>query len=115
MGGFNAIIFSTLCKIKKVVAVSPQFSIHPRISKDKTFLNYASRIQKWKYPQLKFSKNTDYLLFFGDTSTETYHASLIPKKKNIRIIVIKNSDHEILGRFKRTRKFYKLIIKFFEQ
>jgi hypothetical protein len=88
MGGFNAIIFSTLHKVKKVIAFSPQFSIHPKISKDKSFLNYASRIKKWKYSQLKFSENTDYLLIFGDSSLEKYHASLMPKKKKINIILI---------------------------
>ena len=39
MGGFNAIIFSTLHNVRKVIAFSPQFSIHPKISVDKTFLN----------------------------------------------------------------------------
>ena len=113
MGGFNAIIFSTLYKVKKVIAFSPQFSIHPKISKDKTFLNYASRIKEWKYPQLKFSENTDYFLIFGDNSLEKYHGSLVPKKKNIKIIYIKNSDHEVIKKLKRSRKMYKLITKFF--
>jgi len=113
MGGFNAIIFSTLHNVKKVLAFSPQFSIHPKISKDKTFLNYASRIKEWKYPQLKFSKNTDYFLIFGDSFLEKYHASLVPKKKNIKIIFIKNSDHETLKKLKKTGKMYKLIYKFF--
>ena len=113
MGGFNAIIFSTLHKVKKVIAFSPQFSIHPKISKDKTFLNYASRIKEWKYPQLKFSENTDYFLIFGDSSLEKYHGSLVPKKKNIKIISIKNSDHEVIKKLKRSRKMYKLITKFF--
>jgi alpha-beta hydrolase superfamily lysophospholipase len=112
MGGFNAIIFSTLHKVKKVIAFSPQFSIHPKISKDKTFLNYASRIKEWKYPQLKFSENTDYFLIFGDNSLEKYHGSLVPKKKNIKIIYIKNSDHEIIKKLKRTKKMYKIINKF---
>ena len=39
MGGFNAIIFSTLHNVQKVIAFSPQFSIHPNITKDKTFRN----------------------------------------------------------------------------
>ena len=112
MGGFNAIIFSTLHKVKKVIAFSPQFSIHPKISKDKTFLNYASRIKEWKYPQLKFSENTDYFLIFGDSSLEKYHGSLVPKKKNIKIIYIKNSDHEVIKKIKRTGKMYKMITKF---
>jgi hypothetical protein len=112
MGGFNAIIFSTLHNVRKVIALSPQFSIHPKISKDKTFLNYASRIKEWKYPQLKFSENTDYFLIFGDSFLEKYHASLVPKKKNIKIIFIKNSDHETLKKLKRSGKMYKLINKF---
>jgi len=112
MGGFNAIIFSTLYKVKKVIAFSPQFSIHPKISKDKTFLNYASRIKEWKYPQLKFSENTDYFLIFGDNSLEKYHGSLVPKKKNIKIIYIKNSDHEVIKKIKRTGEMYKMITKF---
>ena len=112
MGGFNAIIFSTLHNVRKVIAFSPQFSIHPKISKDKTFLNYASRIKEWKYPQLKFSENTDYFLIFGDSFLEKYHASLVPKKKNIKIIFIKNSDHETLKKLKRSGKMCKLINKF---
>ena len=114
MGGFNAIIFSTLFKVRKVIAFSPQFSIHPKISKDKSFLNYASRIKEWKYPQLKFSENTDYLLIFGDSSLEKYHASLIPKKKNIRIVLIKDCDHQSIKKIKRSGKMYKLINKFIE-
>jgi hypothetical protein len=114
MGGFNAIIFSTLFKVKKVIAFSPQFSIHPKISKDKSFLNYASRIKEWKYPQLKFSENTDYLLIFGDSSLEKYHASLMPRKKNIKIVLIKDCDHQSIKKIKRTGKMYKLINEFIE-
>jgi pimeloyl-ACP methyl ester carboxylesterase len=112
MGGFNAIIFSTLHNVRKVVAFSPQFSIHPKIIKDKSFLNYASRIKEWKYPQLKFSRNTNYLLIFGDSSLETYHASLVPKKKNIKIIFIRNCDHETLKKLKKSRQMYNIINNF---
>jgi len=115
MGGFNAIIFSTLHKVKKVIAFSPQFSIHPKISKDKSFLNYASRIKKWKYSQLKFSENTDYLLIFGDSSLEKYHASLISRKKNIKIVLIKDCDHQSIKKIKRTGRMHKLINEFIEQ
>lgn len=114
MGAFNAIIFSSLFKVKNVVAVSPQFSIHPKISKDKTFLNYAARIQEWKYPQLKFSKDTNYLLIFGDSDKEKYHSSLIPEQKNIKIIYIKNADHETLKKIKRSKKMYKIIYNFLD-
>lgn len=114
MGAFNAIIFSTLHRIKKVIAFSPQFSIHPRITKDTTFGNHALRIKKWKYPKLKFSKNTNYLLIFGDNDNEKYHASLIPKRKNIKIIFIENCDHNTAKKLKMQNKLYKLINNFFK-
>ena len=114
MGAFNAIIFSTLHRIKKVIAFSPQFSIHPRITKDTTFRNHALRIKVWKYPKLKFSKNTNYLLVFGDDSKEKYHASFIPKQKNIKIIFIKNCDHNTANKLKVQNKLYKLINDFFK-
>jgi esterase/lipase len=114
MGGFNAIIFSSLFKVKRVIALSPQFSIHPEISGDKDFVNYAARIKNWKYPQLKFSNDTKYLLIFGDSDKEKYHASLMPKKKNIKIIYIKNSNHFSMIKIKRLKKFYKLLNNFIE-
>ena len=114
MGAFNAIIFSTLHKVKKVIAFSPQFSIHPQITKDTTFRNYALRIKKWKYLKLKFSKKTNYLLIFGDDSKEKYHSSLIPKQKNIKIIYLKKCDHNTAHKLKKAKQLYKLIDNFFK-
>ena len=108
MGAFNAIIFSTLYPIKKLIAFSPQFSIHPKISEDDTFLNFAAKIKKWKYNKLKFSKNTKYLLIFGDNNKEKYHMSMIPKQKNIKIIVLKNCDHNTALHLKKKAILKKL-------
>ena len=115
MGAFNAIIFSSLFKVKRVIALSTQFSIHPEISEDKDFINYAARIKNWKYPQLKFSNDTKYLLIFGDSDKEKYHANLMPKKRNIRIVYVKNSNHFSMAKIKKTKKFYKLIYNFIEK
>jgi hypothetical protein len=114
MGGFNAIIFSTLYDIRKVIAFSPQFSIHPNITKDPTFMNYSLRIKEWRYPKLEFSKNTDYLLIFGDDAKEKYHASLMPKQENIKILYIKNCNHNTAGKLKKQKKIYRIINNFFK-
>ena len=113
MGGFNAIIFSTLHPIKKVIAFSPQFSIHPKISKDNTFLNFAANIKKWKYKKLKFTNKTQYLLVFGDSQKEKYHMSMIPKQKNIKLMVLKNCDHNTALYLKKKKKLEETINKFF--
>ena len=112
MGAFNAIMFSNFANIKKVIAFSPQFSIHPHISNDKTYLNYAARIKKWKYKTLKFTNRTKYFLIFGDSKQEKYHASQIPKKKNIKIMIIKNCDHETAPKLKKQNKLKKIIDNF---
>ena len=113
MGAFNAITYSTLYPIKKVIAFSPQFSIHPKISNDNTFLNFAASITEWKYKKLKFSNKTNYLIIFGDSEKEKYHMSMIPKRKNIKLMIIKNCDHNTAPHLKKLNKLYKIINKFF--
>ena len=113
MGAFNAIIYSTLHPIKKVIAFSPQFSIHPKISKDNTFLNFAANITEWKYKRLKFTNKTNYLLVFGDSEKEKYHMSMIPKRKNIKLLILKNCDHNTAPHLKKLKKLDQTINKFF--
>ena len=114
MGAFNAIMFSNFYPIKKVIAFSPQFSIHPDISSDDTYLNYAAKIKKWKYKQLKFSNKSHYLLVFGDTPKEKYHMSMIPRKKNIRLLTVKNCDHNTPIKLKKNKKLKLIINNFFK-
>ena len=113
MGAFNAITYSTLYPIKKVIAFSPQFSIHPKISNDNTFLNFAASINEWKYKKLKFSNKTNYLIIFGDSEKEKYHMSMIPKRKNIKLMVLKNCNHSTAPHLKKLKKLDKIINKFF--
>ena len=89
------------------------FSIHPKISKDNTFLNFAANIAEWKYKRLKFTNKTDYLLVFGDSEKEKYHMSMIPKRKNIKLIILKNCDHNTAPHLKKLKKLDQIINKFF--
>ena len=115
MGAFNAIIFSSIFPIKKLIAFSPQFSIYPEISEDESFLNFAAQISHWKYKKLKFSNKTKYLLIFGDTEKEKYHMNKIPKRKNIEILVVKNCDHRTAIILKKRGKLKKIINDFFSK
>ena len=114
MGAFNAITFSTIHPIKKLIAFSPQFSINPELSKDDTFLNFAAHIKKWKYKKLKFSRITEYLIFFGDSEKEKYHMSMIPKQKNIKIKILKNCNHNTAPYLKKKKRLDKTINDFFD-
>ena len=115
MGAFNAIIFSSIYPIKKLIAFSPQFSIYPGISNDESFLNFAAQISDWKYKKLKFSNKTKYLLIFGDSEKEKYHMSKMPKGRNIKIMVIKNCDHRTAIILKKRGKLKKIVNDFFSK
>ncbi len=115
MGAFNAIIFSSIYPIKKLIAFSPQFSIYPGISNDESFLNFAAQISNWKYKKLKFSNKTKYLLIFGDSEKEKYHMSKMPKGRNIKIMVVKNCDHRTAIILKKRGKLKKIINDFFSK
>ena len=58
---------------------------------------------------------TKYLLVFRDNFKEKYHASQIPKQNNIKIIYIKNCDHNTAAKLKKQKKLYPLINNFFEK
>ena len=115
MGAFNAIVFSSIFPIKKVIAFSPQFSIYPGISNDESFLNFAAQISDWKYKKLKFSNKTKYLLIFGDSEKEKYHMNNMPKGRNIKIMVVKNCDHRTAIILKKRGKLKKIINNFFSR
>ena len=112
MGAFNAIMFSNCFPVKKVLAFSPQFSIHPQISKDKTYLNYAALIEQWKYKKIIFNNKTNYYLIFGDSEEEQYHMNQMPNQRNIKKIIIKNCDHNTAPVLKKRGELYSLIKKF---
>ena len=114
MGGFNAIMFSNFYSVSKVIAFSPQFSIYPFISKDKTYLNYAASIKEWKYKKLQFNKKTKYCLIFGDSKNEKYHMDQIPDQKNIKKIIISNCQHDSAATLKKRKELYPIINQFFK-
>jgi len=76
-------------------------------------LNFAASINEWKYKKLKFSNKTNYLIIFGDSEKEKYHMSMIPKRKNIKLMIINNCDHNTAPHLKKLNKLYKIINKFF--
>jgi hypothetical protein len=113
MGAFNAIMFSNFFPIKKVIAFSPQFSVHPLVSRDKTYLNYAALIDQWKYKKIRFNRTTKYYLIFGDSTQEKYHMNQMPNQKNIKKIIVKNCDHNTAPILKKRGELYSIIKKLF--
>ena len=76
MGGFLAILFSSILNAKRVMAFVPQFSVSPNIVPcERRWMNYRSEIKKFVYEDLSqsFNANTEYALLMGSGAYEEVH------------------------------------------
>ena len=79
MGGFMALVLPTLTRVDTVVALSPQFSMHPKVVPEET------RWQKWRrrFPTYRHRQvpapqdGTRYVVLHGDTPAQRIHLSVI--------------------------------------
>ena len=88
MGGFLAILMSKIINIESVVAITPQWSIHPEYLPDNSYLReFTNRITKWKYPTLhgSFRDHTKYYIFNSDDPDDQEQIKHFPQQKNIHI------------------------------
>ena len=88
MGGFLAIAFSNVYPVNNVVAMTPQWSIHPDILPAESYLNYfTDRISDWKIKDLSdaFVDETNYFIFNSDNEDDQYQIRLFPKQDNIDV------------------------------
>lgn len=88
MGGFLAIAMSKILASDAVVAITPQWSIHPDILPADSYLNqFTDKIQKWTIPSLKksFDKNTRYYVLNSDDADDQHQIKFFPKADNIRV------------------------------
>lgn len=88
MGGFLAIDMSRCVKIESVVAITPQWSIHPDILPKDSYLNvFTDKIESWKIPDLSnsFNNETNYFIFNSDDGDDQYQIQFFPALDNLKI------------------------------
>ena len=70
MGGFNAIVSSSILKVNKVISFNSQYSIHRFIAPDKEYNSYANKIRHWKFKTFdnSFDNNIKYYVFLSEGS-----------------------------------------------
>lgn len=96
MGGFGAILFSKLCFCDVVLAFSPQIDIDPKLTSwDTRYHNYFVKDFDFIVPHIRnhFNKTSKYIIVLGNNKIDKKHIELIPKQKNINIIVNKDLKH----------------------
>lgn len=86
MGGSNAILASKYIKIDRVVAFTPQYSIHPDFLTGESYLKqYYEHIDEWLEPSLEgsFSSKTDYRIIFVSNPDDDIQNDAIASATNI--------------------------------
>jgi hypothetical protein len=102
MGGFLGIAFSKLINnVKNVVAITPQWSVHPEYVGDTYLKRYTTKISDWKIKTLddSFDDSINYYIFASDDPTDILQTSYFPQDRaNIRIFRFgPDFDHDLPG------------------
>ncbi len=104
MGGFMALVLPTLTRVDTVVALSPQFSMHPQVVREET------RWQKWRrrFPTYRFRQvpapqdGTRYLVLHGDTPEERIHWARFPlAPQTFNHFILRGQSHDLVGKLKK--------------
>jgi hypothetical protein len=88
MGGFLAIDMSNYISIDSVVAMTPQWSIHPDILPKNSYLNiFTNNIDSWKIKDLSqsFNSQTRYFIFNSHDGDDQYQIGFFPERPNLKI------------------------------
>jgi hypothetical protein len=82
MGGTNSVLSSNYLDTKYVVAFNPQFSIHPLVEPNGTYLSYARKITHWKHKTIKSSfnnKKTFYTFVSTNDANDVRYIDIYPE------------------------------------
>ncbi len=99
MGGFNALVFSRMVPVGRVIAFAPQYSPNPKIVKgDKRWLHFRKAITDWPHPELDTlpAPPARVYIFHGDAALEKLHWRRFPKASNVMHYIFPGSDHAFI-------------------
>ena len=119
MGGFLAILFSSILNAKRVMAFVPQFSVSPNIVPcERRWINYRSEIKKFVYEDLSqsFNANTEYALLMGSGAYEEVHYQKFSKfsnRPNVHMLKFTDVGHNVADYLKELNVLNECIDIFF--
>ncbi|MFV1442011.1 MULTISPECIES: hypothetical protein [unclassified Phaeobacter] len=104
MGGFSAIVASSVTRIDAVLAFAPQISIHPDIVPDETrWAAYRNRISHYEVKSAAdhFRDGTDYTVIHGRHGREAPQRDRFPRRDTLRHYVMPGTHHNVPQRLKQ--------------
>lgn len=113
MGGFMAIHLADIVPIDTVIALTPQYSVHPELVPEETrWQHYRGNIKTWLYPDIgkMAAPGTTYFVFHGDSPGEQRHWRHLPKDGNLYHFILSKSGHRLAFDLKKRNVLNRIII-----
>lgn len=103
MGAYNALLLGRMMPVQRVIAFSPQYSVHPDVvPAEKRWWYFRKQITKWPHREMN-KLPTDpakVFIFHGDTEDEKLHWERYPGADNVRHYIFTGADHKFVERLK---------------
>jgi pimeloyl-ACP methyl ester carboxylesterase len=112
MGGSAAMIFAKTYPLDALIAIAPQYSIHPEeMPNEDRWTHYAGQITDWRHravPSL-VGRPTEVVILHGSANREMMHARRFAQGANIHHFIFKDFAHGIAQRLKRKDRLEPII------
>ncbi len=97
MGGFAAITLADLAPVDRVIAFSPQVSMHPDVVDETRWRTWREKISDWPFRDVgsMAAEGTEYYVFHGDHPMEAMHWLRFPKAKHVHHFILEGGNHDI--------------------
>ncbi len=114
MGGFMALVLPQYTQVDRVVAISPQFSMHPDIvPEDNRWSHWRKQMQVFRHNDIGEvdPDRREYFILHGSTKNENFHWGRFPCDHKLHHYIVQGKGHSVVvamkgaGIMKRVLKF----------
>ncbi|MEJ8560542.1 hypothetical protein QTO30_04370 [Yoonia sp. GPGPB17] len=99
MGGFMALVLPQYTPVQRVVAISPQFSVHPDIvPEEERWAYWRQRIRCFRHQDIGGIdvEKRGYFILHGGTKNENLHWGRFPSIPNLHHYILQGKGHAVV-------------------
>lgn len=95
MGGFGAILATTMLPVETAIAFAPQFSVHPEIVPgEERWTEFTRQIEHFRHPSLREAFASGARIYTINGDDDAAHWSQFPQAPGLEHVVIEDSGHD---------------------
>jgi hypothetical protein len=113
MGGTMALILTQLLPVDAAIALSPQYSVHPKIvPEDKRWMDDRKNIKSFRFLEVANLpvEQTKFTIVHGATDDELAHASRFPKDQGLAHFIFPNFGHDLASKLHRLGRLSPIVL-----